>query len=187
MKVKKKLGKLEGFILFITCVIGGRIIGGFSGENAAIKHRMKAASDAAIRAGVPNEFFGVKWLASIEDVKRAHPDAMQTGGKNNGYKFDLKSAFYERPATISFEFDNRALVEIQIEFTDASSPDSFLITKSRAERDFGPFPIPAKKDIFIFYAELQKEEFLIVHSLGGYGQPVEKLNIKLSRWPGLQN
>jgi hypothetical protein len=183
MKTKAKFGKLEGILLFIGFVVAGRIIGGCSGESTAIKHRMKAANNAAIKAGVPNEFLGVKWLSTIESVKQSHPNAMRTNSKYSGQRLETKSVFYGRPAIIAFEFNNRALEEVQIEFTDDLSATSFQSAQTQAGIDFGPLPPASNKTPFTFYSELQKEEFIIVHSLGGYGTPKERLSIKLTRWP----
>lgn len=185
MKTGTKIGKLEGILFFIAFVIAGRIIGSCSGESTAIKHRMKAAHNAAIRAGVPNELLGVKWLATIESVKQSHPNAQRINSKHGGERLETKSVFYDRPAIIAFEFNNRALVEVEIEFTDDLSATSFQSTQTQANIDFGPLPPASNKAPFTFYSELQKEEFTIVHSLGGYGTPAERLSVKLTKWPDM--
>jgi hypothetical protein len=124
----------------------------------------RLAQDAAA-AHAPTGLLGAKWLMSPKEVMKAVPGAKEIGPGALGET----ARFYDRPAQISYQFTNDALLLISISFIGSSSPTDFAQTQARLVMDYGPMPRPAASAECTLASVKHIGHFVVQHCLSQAG------------------
>jgi hypothetical protein len=94
----------------------------------------------ALSAGAPIGFFNVKWLASMGDVRRSHPNALLQSTLKSNDTLSEREKLYGKDIVISYIFQNDNLIMFIINFTESGSVEKFQETQTKLVSQYGPMP-----------------------------------------------
>lgn len=105
----------------------------FIGERAGTVSAVHSLQQEAAAQKMPNEFFGVKWLASLEDIKRLRPNIQQESPE----LFSERVTFMGRNAKITYYIKNNSTLMFIITFSESATTESFKATQTSLNNSYG--------------------------------------------------
>jgi hypothetical protein len=160
MKIVKSL--LIILAVGLLAKLGGRLLG--------IQAAKNEVQVEAVSQGVPTGFFNVKWLSSVDEVKRIHPNAVQlpaesAPGNQTSARLSDKEVFYARDVEVDYFFQDDILTLFVITFVGPGSQESFDATQAQLIKDYGSMssPSPSPKDKCKVASEKNTDRFAIDH------------------------
>lgn len=121
--------KLIGIGALIVLILIFKFVGGQLGSTAAVQ----SVQQQAIAQNMPIEILGVKWLASLEEVKSIRPNIRQDSPET----FSEDTLFQERKAEVTYFIKKNTVVMFIITFSEPASLDNFQKTQALLGKDYG--------------------------------------------------
>ena len=161
----KALRKIFWLVILAAILIPvSKLIGSNFGSQSA---RSEVERDA-ISAGAPTGFFNVKWLSSIEDVRRSHPNALLRSTLKSNDTLSEREKLYGRDIVISYVFQNDNLIMFIINFAESGSVEGFQKTQAKLVSEYGPMPSAEQKKDCKLSSSKTQGRFALEHCLREY-------------------
>ncbi|MBK9444871.1 MAG: hypothetical protein IPO00_01520 [Betaproteobacteria bacterium] len=116
-----------GIIAFL--VVAAKFVGERGGTISAIQSLQQEADAQKM----PREFFGVKWLASLDDIKRLRPTIQQESQE----LFSEQVIYGERNAKMTYYVKNNSTLMFIVTFADLATMESFNATQAYLNKNYG--------------------------------------------------
>ena len=124
---------VKKIIFTVLIVVALSTIAKYVGSNSGAVSAMRMVQQEASGEGMPTDFFGVKWLASTEELKRLRPNVQQESAE----LFNEQEYFLGRKAKVTYYVKNNLTLMFIITFSEQTSPKSFEVTQKSLIQKYG--------------------------------------------------
>lgn len=155
------------FILAVSLIKISESRGSIFNDLGAESARREIEKEAQ-SVGAPIGFFNVKWLASMDDVRRSHPNALLLSTLKSNDTLAEREILYERDIVINYIFDNNNLIMFIINFAEAGSGDGFQRTQARLVSQYGAMPSAVQTNDCKLSSSKTQGRFALEHCLREY-------------------
>lgn len=126
----KKILLTVGLFAFIA------VIAKFIGSDAASISAAQHVQQEAIAQRMPTDIFGVRWLATLEELKQLRPNIQQESTE----LFSEQELFLGRKAKIGYYVKNNSILMFIITFSEPASTEDFKTTQMSLSEKYGAMP-----------------------------------------------
>ena len=122
---------------------------GFNPFSSPKKDAIKIINQAATDAGASLGLFKAKWLQSVKEVKKSHPDVVEFKlvAKPGVETYMEQTSVFGYKAGVTYVFIDDALLQVIVTFAGDPSRDRFMKIQSKINDAFIAMPRPTGGDV----------------------------------------